>query len=81
MRVSDGAAWAECRCGACLGAAEDWKRGAGRRVLSAAELPDGIRLHCDLELAEFVCPGCGSLLSVEVCERGREPVADLRLLG
>jgi N-methylhydantoinase B len=81
VRLTDGDARLECRCGLSLGAAEDWKRGAGRHVPSAAELPAGIRVHRDLELAEFVCPGCGSLLSVEVCERSSEPVADLRLLG
>jgi N-methylhydantoinase B len=70
----------DCRCGAPLGAADGtWKLGAARAALTPSELPDGLRLHPDLELVELTCPGCGTLLSVEVCERGAETVPDLVL--
>jgi N-methylhydantoinase B len=82
MRVAQAVAGAQvqCRCGAMLGApGGNWKLGAVRTASSGAELPDGIRLHRDLELLKLACPGCGLLLSVEVAERGSEPLQDLRL--
>ena len=82
MRVARTAveAHVECRCGWLLGsAAGNWKLGAARAVLSPAELPDGIRLHRDLDLVKLSCPGCGALLSVEICESGADPMADLRI--
>jgi N-methylhydantoinase B len=78
-QTSDGLA-VQCRCGTPLGsAAANWKLGAARRALGPEELPDGIRLHQELELLAFSCPTCGALLSVEVSERGSEPLADLVL--
>ncbi len=82
MRVARTAAEAqvECRCGWPLGSAGgNWKLGAARAVLTPAELPDGIRLHRDLDLVKLSCPGCGAVLSVEICESGSEPMADLRI--
>lgn len=70
----------ECRCGAALGSARgNWKLGAALIVLGDDELPPSLRLHRELELVELCCPGCGSLLSVEVWERGDRPPAELRL--
>jgi len=70
----------ECRCGRVLSPAdESWKDGAARRSLAPEELPRGIRVHDDLELVEYLCPGCGTLHAVEVERRDEEPVQDVKL--
>lgn len=68
----------ECRCGYVLGSlAENWKEAA---ALRHPPLPEGIRLHETLELAEYLCPRCGLLHAVDVKERGGPPIQDVRLV-
>ena len=64
-----GARWQCARCGQRLGtAAEDYRRGALRRVEALADvtqfpLPSGGFVG---ELHEYLCPGCATLLQVQV---------------
>jgi N-methylhydantoinase B len=69
----------ECRCGYVFcSAVENWK-------LSAATLRppllEGIVVHRDLELVEYLCPGCGTAHTVETKERGEPPLQDFELRG
>jgi N-methylhydantoinase B len=69
----------ECRCGHVFGtAAENWKLAA---ATLRPELPPTIRLHRDLELVEYACPGCGTAHAVETKERGGPPLQDFELKG
>ncbi|MBS1879639.1 MAG: hydantoinase B/oxoprolinase family protein [Actinobacteria bacterium] len=81
--VRDGAGLAvACGCGHRLGsAAENWKDRALRQPLPAADLPAGILVHAELELARYLCPSCGRLHAVEVEERGEPPLHDLKLIS
>ncbi|MBS1890604.1 MAG: hydantoinase B/oxoprolinase family protein [Actinobacteria bacterium] len=64
-----------CRCGEDLGASDgDWKRGAARRLVRPEDHGRRIRLHPELELREFSCPACATLLE---CEVGRVGESDL----
>lgn len=71
----DGAGRLHCRCGEDLGAVtDDWKRRAARRIVGPEAHGRRIRLHPELELREYSCPGCATLLE---CEVGRIGEADL----
>jgi acetone carboxylase gamma subunit len=37
-------------------------------------------LHPDLELRQFLCPGCGGSLSVEAAEKGAPDIQDIELI-
>jgi N-methylhydantoinase B len=77
----EGAALA-CRCGHRFCAAdENWKERARRLPVAAEDLPHGVAVHRDLELAQYVCPACGRLHAVEVEERGEGPLQDMKLTG
>lgn len=69
----------ECRCGYLLGGAdENWKLAA---ATLRPEPPAGIKVHRDLELVEYLCPGCGTAHAVETKERGEPPLQDFELKG
>src|SRR5580700_7134846 len=69
-----------CLCGADLGpASEDWKPRAYRRVVPAQACGPHLTLHAELELREFICHDCGTLLEVEVARRGQESLATIVL--
>jgi N-methylhydantoinase B len=70
---------AACRCGESLGSAADWKAGAVRRVVDSARHGEGLRLHPELELREYVCGGCGALLESEVARVGAADLVSLQL--
>lgn len=66
-----------CKCGCDLGdAGKNWKERAA--VLSVAAEAAGPRrkLHEDLEMVELLCPSCGTLLSVDIKERGEAFISD-----
>jgi N-methylhydantoinase B len=65
-----------CLCGCDLGPVNaDWKPRALRRTLSPQACGPHVTLHAELELREFVCSDCGTLLEVEVARRGQESLA------
>lgn len=67
-----------CLCGALLGpASENWKDYATAVPISPSQAGPLVRLHADLELREYACPGCGRLLSVELAEGGSPPLKDV----
>ncbi|WP_436698787.1 hydantoinase B/oxoprolinase family protein [Nocardioides sp. BYT-33-1] len=59
-----------CTCGHDLGAGADWKRSAHRRTVPARAHGPLLRLHEELELREYVCPGCARLLESNVARVG-----------
>ena len=69
-----------CLCGDDLGpATESWKPRASRRMVPAQACGPHITLHAELELREFGCGECGTLLEVEVARRGQEPLVTIVL--
>ncbi|MEZ5075934.1 MAG: hydantoinase B/oxoprolinase family protein [Solirubrobacterales bacterium] len=69
-----------CRCGCDLGpATESWKAAAARRAVAPREHGPHLRLHPDLELREFACPDCATLLECEVGRRGEPDLHSIEL--
>jgi N-methylhydantoinase B len=69
-----------CLCGADLGpATDDWKPKAHRRAVPAQACGPHLTLHPDLELREFACTDCGTLLEVEVARHGQESLRTITL--
>ena len=80
-RIDDGKRF-RCLCGADFGpATEDWKVRAHRRELVPQACGPHLTLHAELELREFVCADCGTLLEVEVARHGQESLATVVLDG
>ncbi len=72
----------ECDCGQVLASADrNWKHGAASRRVEGDALPRGIVVHRSLELMQYLCPSCGRQHSIEVRERGAEPLHDIALNG
>ncbi|MCV7152793.1 hydantoinase B/oxoprolinase family protein [Mycolicibacterium pyrenivorans] len=71
-----------CDCGNVLApASENWKAYAGHSRLSADELGPKVRLHPGLRADGYACPGCGTMLAVEVRADADEPLRDIELTG
>jgi N-methylhydantoinase B len=69
-----------CGCGQDLGpAAENWKRHAARGELAPGDLGPKIRLHEELEIRGWACPGCGILHSVEIARSTDPPLHEVSL--
>jgi N-methylhydantoinase B len=69
-----------CACGADLGpASQDWKPKASQRKVPASTCGPHIRLHRELELREFSCPDCATLLELEVCRKDEESLWSVSL--
>jgi N-methylhydantoinase B len=69
-----------CLCGADLGpATQDWKPKAQRRLRPPQTFSPYLTLHAELELREFSCTECGTLLEVEVARKGQESLATIVL--
>src|SRR6202050_1959404 len=67
-------------CGADFGpATQDWKPLAQRRLRPPQALSPYLTLHTELELREFTCTACGTLLEVEVARKGQESLATIVL--
>jgi N-methylhydantoinase B len=78
--VIDQAKRFRCLCGADLGpATESWKPRASRRTVPPQAFGPHITLHAELELREFYCSECGTLLEAEVARRGQESLATIVL--
>ncbi|MBI3014875.1 MAG: hydantoinase B/oxoprolinase family protein [Candidatus Tectomicrobia bacterium] len=76
----DGKSEVACRCGVSLGGPDkNWKERAVARRISPQELGPLIRLHQDLEAVQHLCPGCGSLLSLEVKRLDETPLWEISL--
>ncbi len=69
-----------CKCGCDLGDTnKNWKvRAAVLRVKADAAGPRR-KLHEDLEMMEFLCPLCGTLLSVDIKKRDEPVLSDAEL--
>ncbi len=69
------------RCRKCrhvLGpASENWKHHSARGVLPPNSAGPLIRLHEKLELREFSCPNCGTLLSLDVARKEDPDLFDI----
>jgi N-methylhydantoinase B len=64
-----------CLCGSDLGPAhQGWKSKASRRTVPPRACGPHVTLHAELELREFVCSDCGTLLELEVARRGQESI-------
>jgi N-methylhydantoinase B len=69
-----------CLCGADLGpASEDWKPRASRRVVPPQACGPYLTLHAELELREFACTECGTLLELEVARHGHASLVTIVL--
>jgi len=69
-----------CLCGADLGpATESWKPRASRHTVPPGAWGPHLTLHAELELWEFCCSECGTLLEAEVARHGQEPLATVVL--
>ncbi|MBI4321737.1 MAG: hydantoinase B/oxoprolinase family protein [Chloroflexi bacterium] len=69
-----------CRCGHGLGPiTENWKKYAVRKVVPATTAGPSVKLHEDLEMREYLCPGCGLLHSVEISRRDDPPLWEIEL--
>lgn len=69
-----------CACGEALGAGDqNWKERSVSRVVEPQAHGRLVRLHADLELREYACPGCGTLLASEVATHGEAPLVEIEL--
>jgi N-methylhydantoinase B len=85
-RASGGDQWACADCRSVLApATENYKDFAALRESNPHELDPALYADpaefCDeaISLREFFCPGCGSLLSVEIAKVGDPPLREVRL--
>jgi acetone carboxylase gamma subunit len=83
VKKPDGQRVVKCDCGHEFGSyKENWKLGASIRVRDTEERLREIypeMMHCDpgwMELREYFCPGCWSLLEVEAVPPGYPVVFD-----
>jgi N-methylhydantoinase B len=64
-----------CACGADLGSVEaNWKDKAASRPVTPESCGPHIRLHDELQLREFSCPDCATLLELEVSRKDEQPL-------
>ena len=76
-----GEPWFACQCGQPLAPrAGNWRDGARSGQISPDAVGFHLRLHPELELRQFVCPGCGGSLSVDVAEKGAPDIQDIELI-
>ncbi|QEX19480.1 methylhydantoinase [Hypericibacter terrae] len=69
-----------CACGADLGpVSEDWKPKASMRKVPPSACGPHVRTHRELELREFSCPDCATLLELEVCRKDEDSLWSLSL--
>lgn len=69
-----------CACGADLGpVSENWKPRASMRRVTPESCGPHVRLHEELEIREFCCPDCATLLEVEVCRHDEESLWTMAL--
>ncbi len=67
-----------CRCGYQFGpAAQNWKDGALKSVVSSRRFGYLVKLHRELEAREYLCPACGILQSVEISRQEDPSLAEV----
>ncbi|MSW97693.1 MAG: hypothetical protein F2808_04835, partial [Actinobacteria bacterium] len=59
-----------CSCGHSFGPGPDWKAGSAKRVVPSVDHGRHVRTHVELEIREYSCPGCGTLLESNVSRIG-----------
>lgn len=70
----------ECCCGYVFcHADENWKDYAASYIYTDQDLPNGIVMHHDLNLIEYLCPQCGLLHTIDTELKGESPIQDFRL--
>ncbi len=77
VREDDGTV--ACTCGARLGPSDYWLSGTVRRVVAPRSHGDYLRLHEGLELREYACPTCGTLLDAAVARIGAADMLTIEL--
>jgi N-methylhydantoinase B len=69
-----------CLCGADLGlATQDWKPHTDMRRIAPDACGPYLTLHDELELRQFVCRECGTLLEIEVARKDQDSIAAITL--
>ena len=69
-----------CGCGTDLGPdSENWKLKASMRKVAPEACGPHVRTHKELELREFSCPDCATLLELEVCRKDEESLWTMSL--
>ena len=69
-----------CACGRDFGAVTgNWKEHSRHRTVTAGDYGPHVRTHVDLELREYFCEGCGSLLESEVVRKDEEALISFTL--
>lgn len=70
-----------CRCGHRLAAGPDWKTRASVRTVPPSDHGPWIVLHPELELREYACPACGTLLESEIARPDAPGLVTAELSG
>jgi N-methylhydantoinase B len=71
-----------CKCGCDLGdSTKNWKHQTAVLRVDAEAAGPRRRLHKDLEMVEFLCPRCGTVLSVDIKKREDPLLFDAELRG
>ncbi len=79
-RLASGALTVVCRCGYRFGPADkNWKDAAAVQSVAPEALGPRRRLHRDLEIRQFICPSCATLLSTELYLKGEANLFDVEL--
>jgi N-methylhydantoinase B len=77
---SDANGVVRCACGQDLGRrSHNWKEASVMRVVAPDAHGPLIRLHADLELREYACPACGTLLASELATHGERSLFEIEL--
>jgi N-methylhydantoinase B len=68
------------KCEHLLGpASENWKSQAARAIVPAESVGPLIQLHEELEIREFSCPNCGTLLSLDIARKEDPDLFDIEI--
>ena len=57
----------------------NWKQHTATRRLAAADIGEHLKLHEELEMREFSCPSCATLLELEVARKDSASLHDVEL--
>jgi N-methylhydantoinase B len=75
-----GKRWFACACGQALAPeAANWRDGVICRKVQPAQINTNILLHAELEMRQYLCPSCGSSMSVDVLEKSAAHPHDIKL--
>jgi acetone carboxylase gamma subunit len=69
-----------CKCGCDLGDVDkNWKEQTAINRVGAEAAGPRCKLHKDLEMLEFLCPDCGTLLTIDIKMRDAPILFDAEL--